>query len=210
MPTTQANAPLRRLAPSSSRPDSLAPSHRASFGHFRRIRRSSPVMARKRVDQGDARDEAELARRGRRRRVDQQQACIEIAGRRDPDAAHAPPAPRLRRGDDPQPAGIARRDPAHRLVIGRAERGEDFEAIAGPRGRRPEGAIKIHQDAAVTASPARRAIDRDGARRRHMRIMPIPIRTASGRRRWPPRPAAPDRPRTAAWRARPGSARRAG
>ena len=202
MPMTQAKRPLRRLAPSSSRPDIFAPSHRGVVRPFETdASASSPLIA------AQARRSARRPRRsrvaasaGRRRRIDQQQAGVEIAGRRRPDPAHAAPAPGLRRGDDPQPAGIAGRDARSSPRHWSSRAREDFEAIAGARRRRTEGAVEILAQPAV-------AIDRIDACQPGSHA--ACVRTATAPRRWPPRPAAPDRPRTAAWRARPKRQHRA-
>ena len=134
-PMTQPKRPFGRLAPSSSRPESLAPPYSASLGHL------SCSGARRQAPRASASTSATPATKpscggdGRRRGIDQQQAGVEIAGRRRPFPAEPPPARVCCLRDDPQPAGIAASDPARRLVIGRAERLEFFQPVASRRSR---------------------------------------------------------------------------
>src|SRR5437667_377201 len=78
--------------------------------------------------QPDAGDKADLRRDVGQRRVEQQSADVEIAGRRGPAAAAPPPARNLRARGDPQPARIAVERAPARLVIGRPDRVQAFDA----------------------------------------------------------------------------------
>ena len=82
--------------------------------------------------QADTGNKAELRGKLDRHHIDEQQARIEIAGRRGP-ASSVPAAPAgLSPRDEPAPVETANARGGHRCVIGRADRleGEDLEAVA--------------------------------------------------------------------------------
>ena len=134
-----------RVTASSRMPATLAPSTRTSFGHLRLARRSAlcaPSSAMLSRSEGGRADRfASSARPGdeaERRRCGaapcgwtRSRLAARLPRRRLPGAAAAAMAGRLLAGDDPEPAGIARRRPVERLRAGRADRLEGREPIAG-------------------------------------------------------------------------------
>lgn len=73
-------------------------------------------------------NKTKLCRPPRRSRINEKEACIEVSGRRSPEAAAAAPPLGLHAGDNPKPPGIAAFRARYRLVIGRGGFAERLQA----------------------------------------------------------------------------------
>jgi hypothetical protein len=89
---------------------------------------------RGRVMERQPRNEAELRRERRLARISQQQAGVEVAGRRTPDPAVTATPRGLLARDDPELAGVAIMERASRLLHGRTDRVADDQPVAGGAG----------------------------------------------------------------------------
>lgn len=111
-------APIGRLAAFEQNASYFRPVEEKIVGPFDREAAIAVQNLAQGLRESDADDEAELGGLSRRRRLDQQKACVKVPRRRRPGSAVSPPASALRIGDDPEPPRIARAGASRGLVIG--------------------------------------------------------------------------------------------